>query len=92
MQKVSQKLKIDLEEKLPNPSAWDIKEFSKYLNKVNNDKNDIKFLDEYYFCCNKINDHPYKFERKVIKEFEENINKRALEDLKRLGLILIKKI
>ena len=90
MQKVCQKLRIDLEEKLPNPSAWDIKEFSKYLNKVDNDINDIKFLDEYYFCCNEINDHPYKFDRKVIKEFEENINKRALEDLKRLGINLNK--
>ena len=44
-------------------------------------------------CCRRLRqDHPYTFERKAIKEFEENINKRALEDLKRLGLILIKKI
>ena len=90
MQKVCHKLKIDLEENLPNPSAWDIKEFSKYLNKDDNNINDIEFLNEYYFCCNKLNDHPNKFERKVIKEFEENINKRALEDLKRLGINLNK--
>ena len=90
MQKVCHKLKIDLEENLPNPSAWDIKEFSKYLNKDDNNINDIEFLNEYYFCCNEINDHPNKFEKKVIKEFEENINKRALEDLKRLGINLNK--
>lgn len=42
MQKDTEKLKINLEENLPEPSEWDIKEFSKPFNK---EKNDVKTID-----------------------------------------------
>ena len=85
MQNVCEKLKINLDEKLPNPSKWDIKEFSQNLNKEEINKMDTKFLKEYYCYFRDINDQ-HKFDKKVIKEFEENFHKKALEDSQRLGI------
>ena len=45
MQKDTEKLKINLEENLPEPSKWDMKEFSKFFNKEENDVKKINFLD-----------------------------------------------
>ena len=45
MQKDTEKLKINLEENLPEPSKWDMKEFSKFFNKEENDVKKIIFLD-----------------------------------------------
>ena len=81
-----QKLKIILDEKLPNPSKWDVKEFSQYFNKEEKSVKRINFLDAYYFEFRELTDYDEKFDIKIINEFENNIHKRALEDSQKLGI------
>ena len=81
-----QKLKIILDEKLPNPSKWDVKEFSHYFNKEEKSVKRINFLDAYYFEFRELTDYDKKFDIKIINEFENNIHKRALEDSQKLGI------
>jgi hypothetical protein len=92
MQKDTEKLKINLEENLPEPSKWDMKEFSKFFNKEENDVKKINFLDEYYADYNKITDYFTKFDISKIREFEERIQERALKDSKNLGIDLNKEL
>ena len=49
MQKVCQKLKIILDEKLPNPSKWEVKPFLEYFIQEENKIRGISFLDDYYY-------------------------------------------
>jgi hypothetical protein len=81
-----QKLKIILDEKLPNPSKWDVKEFSQYFNKEEKSVKRINFLHEYYFEFRELNGYDKKFDIKIINEFENNIHKIALEDSQKLGI------
>ena len=71
-----QKLKIILDEKFPNPSKLDVKEFSQYFNKQEKSVKGIYFLNEYYFEFRNLNDYDKKFDKKIINKFENNIHKR----------------
>ena len=92
MQKVLQKQKIDLDKNLPKPSKWDVKEFSQYFNNEEINIPNIKFLDGYYFDFRELDDYKSKFNEKKVKEYDEKIHIRALEDSKKLGIDLYKEL
>ena len=92
MQKVCQKLKIILDEKLPNPSKWEVKPFLEYFIQEENKIRGISFLDDYYYYFREVSGYDKKFDKKIINEFENNIHKKALEDSQKLGINLYKKL